>query len=58
MRIRGYDAPLFAIVGGTFTFLAFVVIAVLNPAVGWPASAGSCSASSSTSSTGAARAST
>jgi basic amino acid/polyamine antiporter, APA family len=33
VRIRGYDAPLFAIVGGTFTALAFVVICVLNPTV-------------------------
>ena len=33
MTIRGYDAPLFAIVGGTFTFIAFVVIAVLYPTV-------------------------
>jgi basic amino acid/polyamine antiporter, APA family len=40
LRIRGYDAPIFAIVGGTFTAFAFVVIAVLNPVtaaagVGW-----------------------
>ncbi len=33
LTIRGYDAPLFAIVGGTFTFIAFVVIVVLNPGV-------------------------
>ena len=33
VMIRGYDAPLFAIVGGTFTFIAFVVIAVLYPTV-------------------------
>src|SRR3954467_7567302 len=33
VRIRGYDAPLFAIVGGTFTALAFIVICVLTPAV-------------------------
>ena len=33
LRIRGYDAPLFAIIGGTFTFIAFVVIVVLNPVV-------------------------
>ena len=33
VRIRGYDAPLFAIVGGTFTAAAFVVITLLNPAV-------------------------
>ena len=40
VTIRGYDAPLFAIVGGTFTFIAFIVIAVLYPivsgfGVGW-----------------------
>jgi basic amino acid/polyamine antiporter, APA family len=39
-RIRGYDIPLFAVVGGTFTAIAFVVIVVLNPpvaaaGVGW-----------------------
>jgi APA family basic amino acid/polyamine antiporter len=33
VNIRGYDAPLFAIIGGTFTFIAFVVIAVLYPTV-------------------------
>src|SRR4051812_7032904 len=33
VRIRGYDAPVFALVGGTFTGLAFVVICVLNPTV-------------------------
>jgi len=33
VRIRGYDAPLFAIVGGTFTCIAFVVISLLYPAV-------------------------
>jgi basic amino acid/polyamine antiporter, APA family len=33
VTIRGYDAPLFAIVGGTFTFVAFVVIAILYPTV-------------------------
>ena len=33
VTIRGYDAPLFALVGGTFTFIAFVVIAVLYPTV-------------------------
>src|SRR3954451_6217217 len=33
VRIGNYDAPLFAIVGGTFTFLAFIVITVLNPGV-------------------------
>src|SRR5215218_5879045 len=33
LTIRGYDAPLFAIVGGTFTFIAFVVITVLYPTV-------------------------
>src|SRR4029078_9647232 len=30
---RGYDIPLFAVVGGTFTAIAFVVIVVLNPPV-------------------------
>ncbi len=30
VRIGGYDAPLFALVGGTFTAIAFVVIVVLN----------------------------
>jgi len=30
VRIGGYDAPLFAIVGGTFTAIAFVVISALN----------------------------
>ena len=30
LRIGDYDAPLFAIVGGTFTAVAFVVIAALN----------------------------
>src|SRR3954447_20319262 len=40
VRIRGYDIPLFATVGGTFTAVAFVVIVVLNPpvaaaGVGW-----------------------
>jgi APA family basic amino acid/polyamine antiporter len=39
-RVRGYDVPLFAVVGGTFTAIAFVVIVVLNPpvaaaGVGW-----------------------
>jgi APA family basic amino acid/polyamine antiporter len=39
-RIGGYDIPLFAVVGGTFTAVAFVVIVVLNPpvaaaGVGW-----------------------
>ena len=33
VRIRGYDAPLFALVGGGFTAIAFVVIVVLNPGV-------------------------
>ena len=33
VTIRGYDAPLFAIVGGTFTCIAFIVIAVLYPTV-------------------------
>jgi APA family basic amino acid/polyamine antiporter len=37
---RGYDIPLFAVVGGTFTAIAFVVIVVLNlsvaaAGVGW-----------------------
>ena len=40
LLIRGYDAPLFAIVGGTFTCIAFITVAVLNPivaaaGVGW-----------------------
>jgi len=30
LSIRGYDAPLFALVGGGFTAIAFVVIVVLN----------------------------
>ncbi len=33
VRIRGYDAPLFALVGGAFTGLAFVVICILTPVV-------------------------
>jgi APA family basic amino acid/polyamine antiporter len=33
ITIRGYDAPLFAIIGGTFTCIAFIVIAVLYPTV-------------------------
>src|SRR5215218_3413156 len=33
LQIRGYDAPLFALVGGSFTAIAFVVIVVLNPGV-------------------------
>jgi basic amino acid/polyamine antiporter, APA family len=33
VMIRGYDIPLFAAVGGTFTAIAFVVIVALNPAV-------------------------
>jgi APA family basic amino acid/polyamine antiporter len=33
LQIRGYDAPVFALVGGTFTFIAFIVIAVLYPTV-------------------------
>ena len=33
IRIGGYDAPLFALVGGSFTAIAFVVIVVLNPGV-------------------------
>jgi APA family basic amino acid/polyamine antiporter len=40
VNIRGYDAPLFAIIGGTFTAIAFVVICALNlvvaaAGVGW-----------------------
>ena len=40
VRIRGYDAPLFALVGGLFTGLAFCVITALDPqvaaaGVGW-----------------------
>src|SRR3954469_17082095 len=30
VTIRGYDAPLFALVGGSFTAIAFVVIVALN----------------------------
>ena len=33
LRWRGHDLPLFAIVGGTFTAIAFVVIVALNPSV-------------------------
>src|SRR5215211_2179387 len=33
LTIRGYDAPLFAIVGGSFTFIAFCVISLLYPTV-------------------------
>src|SRR4051812_13837104 len=33
ITVRGYDIPLFAAVGGTFTAIAFVVIVALNPAV-------------------------
>jgi basic amino acid/polyamine antiporter, APA family len=33
IRIGNYDAPLFALVGGGFTAIAFVVIVVLNPQV-------------------------
>ena len=33
VTVRGYDVPLFAVVGGTFTAIAFVVIVALNPAV-------------------------
>jgi basic amino acid/polyamine antiporter, APA family len=33
VRLRGVDVPLFAVVGGTFTAIAFVVIVALNPAV-------------------------
>ena len=40
LRIGNYDAPLFALVGGGFTAIAFVVIVILNPqvaaiGVGW-----------------------
>jgi basic amino acid/polyamine antiporter, APA family len=33
ITVRGYDIPLFAVVGGTFTAIAFVVIVALNLAV-------------------------
>jgi APA family basic amino acid/polyamine antiporter len=33
VHVAGYDVPLFALVGGTFTAIAFVVIVLLNPAV-------------------------
>ena len=33
LRIGDYDAPMFAIIGGAFTFVAFVVVSVLNPTV-------------------------
>jgi APA family basic amino acid/polyamine antiporter len=33
IEVRGYDIPLFAVVGGVFTAIAFVVIVALNPAV-------------------------
>jgi APA family basic amino acid/polyamine antiporter len=33
LRIGDYDAPVFALVGGAFTAIAFVVIVVLNPGV-------------------------
>jgi APA family basic amino acid/polyamine antiporter len=33
VTIKGYDIPLFAAVGGTFTAIAFVVIVALNPTV-------------------------
>jgi APA family basic amino acid/polyamine antiporter len=33
ITVRGYDIPLFAVVGGTFTAIAFVVIVALNPPV-------------------------
>jgi APA family basic amino acid/polyamine antiporter len=33
VTVRGYDIPLFAAVGGTFTAIAFVVIVALNPTV-------------------------
>jgi APA family basic amino acid/polyamine antiporter len=40
VTVRGYDVPLFAVVGGTFTAIAFVVIVLLNApvaaaGVGW-----------------------
>ncbi len=34
LRIRGYDLPLFAVVGGLGTGAAFVVVTFLNPEVG------------------------
>ena len=56
---RGVDLPLFAIVGGIFTAIAFVVDRRAEPGRGGrSASAGWCSGSSSTSSSGAARGST
>src|SRR3954447_26772493 len=33
ITVRGYDLPLFAIAGGTFTAIAFVVIVALHPSV-------------------------
>ncbi len=33
LRWRGYELPLFALVGGTFTAIAFLVICVLSPVV-------------------------
>jgi basic amino acid/polyamine antiporter, APA family len=33
LRLRGVDVPLFAVAGGTFTAIAFVVIVILHPAV-------------------------
>jgi APA family basic amino acid/polyamine antiporter len=33
VTVRGYDLPLFAIAGGTFTAVAFLVIVALHPAV-------------------------
>jgi APA family basic amino acid/polyamine antiporter len=33
VRVRGVDLPLFAVAGGTFTAIAFVVIVILHPAV-------------------------
>src|SRR5919206_1682421 len=33
VTVRGYDIPLFAVVGGTGTFLAFVAVALLHPDV-------------------------
>jgi APA family basic amino acid/polyamine antiporter len=33
LRIRGYDVPLFAVGGGTATFVALIVLALRNPVV-------------------------
>src|SRR5215208_3460783 len=53
MRIRGHDIPLFAVFGGFGTGLAWIVVSVLDVKV--LAAGGWCSASRSTSSTGATR---